>query len=1077
MSPSFIALLLIVVWCFSWSPATLAVPTGVKFSQISRRDATSWTPNPNQPTNNIPVQLQSYSFDGTTGSFSASIWVQNLAFDKVIQIFYQDFNGVWATTNFVNAGYSSSTSSGGYEIWNVNAQNVANIGSGSQFYVKATMKGNSYYDNNSSSNYNIFVPIQLKQFSCSNGRANGQILVQNIASNKTIFAIFSTPSGSWTNSSNPAATYSGSKANNGYELWNFNGAVADVGSQFFLQYTVNGQTYYDSNGGPQYNYRVISCPSDIVSTTTTTATRPTSTTTTTSTPTPTCLGMKSHTFTSGNRYLAVEAWSDTIFHFEVSELRKKPKNDIYMSPMIDTKTLKSESCLTSYKLSRSNSTMDTPRLTVTVDPTTLSVSVFDKLINAVLTKFTYAQLSNGKINDNTNKSTTQLQLQWTREATKAVYGLAQSPGYDSLDNSSEGNYLGKKIVPPKGFGAAMVDVANSGGSMAYTQFPVVYSVAPNGYNYAFFLDLTETLEWDLSDSVVHKVTATGGRALRWFVVAGNSLLDVRKQYMTIVGRPTLVPKHALGYNQGKYGYRNWKDTFYELDGLKAAHIPVDNVIFDLYWFGQVLYTGPNSRFGSLAWDNKSFSNPKATTDYIRKIYGAGVTVIEEPYLARNGPTAKMMLANNALVMEGSQPWTVDPDWNWWGEGYLLDHTNPTGAYLWAECKRCRLIRGCVPDKVCDQYGLEANEGIDEMLGHWQDLAEPEHFDPTATYHGLVEDDGVAMTTSHSNINIFQFMISKATYENYRNHSLPRRTLTLSRTGAPGIQRFGGSLWSADIGSSALSIRLHVGTKKHLTMAGIDYHSSDTGGFHHSGCENQCLHDLYTMWLANSAWFDLPIKPHTDAQETQFSATASAALIGDLNSNVFNVRTRYQLIPLYYSLAYKASTAGDPIFTPLFMAYQEKQLYNFGNQYLIGPIMAPFTSDNPFNANEPQGRGIWLPANTDWYHLHTFDHYTGNDTFTNSISYRVLDPKNNTVITMPALVQAGSIFPMAWADDQTKNHRCWDRFDSSVVCPNLVRVVPGPYSKFTIYEDDGETVAHESGEFVTIVVDQVLKGQT
>jgi alpha-glucosidase len=107
--------------------------------------------------------------------------------------------------------------------------------------------------------------------------------------------------------------------------------------------------------------------------------------------------------------------------------------------------------------------------------------------------------------------------------------------------------------------------------------------------------------------------------------------------------------------------------------------------------------------------------------------------------------------------------------------------------------------------------------------------------------GIKEDDGVSLTTHASMHNLYQFLITKSTYEVYMAQSLRQRPQALARSGAPGIQRYGGALWSGDIAASAPHMARHFGTKKHLIMGGVDVHSSDIGGFHRGACRNdpQC----------------------------------------------------------------------------------------------------------------------------------------------------------------------------------------------------------------------------------------------
>ena len=95
--------------------------------------------------------------------------------------------------------------------------------------------------------------------------------------------------------------------------------------------------------------------------------------------------------------------------------------------------------------------------------------------------------------------------------------------------------------------------------------------------------------------------------------------------------------------------------------------------------------------------------------------------------------------------------------------------------------------------------------------------------------------------------------------------------------------------------------------------------------------------------------------------------ANPALIGDLESNQFNIRLRYHLLPLYYSLAHHAARTGNPILTPLFVKYpDDMKARNVGNQYFIGPITAAFVDDENVN-----NTNIYLPEGTQWFFLFLF----------------------------------------------------------------------------------------------------------
>lgn len=76
----------------------------------------------------------------------------------------------------------------------------------------------------------------------------GIVEVQNLGYQKAINIVYKdTYNGSWNNGS---ASYAG-PSTNGNELWSFDLPVA--ATQFAVSYTVNGQTYWDNNGGADYS--------------------------------------------------------------------------------------------------------------------------------------------------------------------------------------------------------------------------------------------------------------------------------------------------------------------------------------------------------------------------------------------------------------------------------------------------------------------------------------------------------------------------------------------------------------------------------------------------------------------------------------------------------------------------------------------------------------------------------------------------------------------------------------------------------------------------------------------------------
>lgn len=113
-----------------------------------------------------------------------------------------------------------------------------------------------------------------------------------------------------------------------------------------------------------------------------------------------------------NGYLLIEIQKDNTLHFEHSSILPLPNSSlrIHSTQMIHQNRFD----LKEFKSSLDNLTFETSRLLVTIDKFALSVNVYDKRLGKVLTTFTPVEGGLG----------------WTKEETKAIYGIAASFGDD-----------------------------------------------------------------------------------------------------------------------------------------------------------------------------------------------------------------------------------------------------------------------------------------------------------------------------------------------------------------------------------------------------------------------------------------------------------------------------------------------------------------------------------------------------------------------------------------------------------------------------------------------------------------------
>lgn len=767
-------------------------------------------------------------------------------------------------------------------------------------------------------------------------------------------------------------------------------------------------------------------------------------------------------FTSGIRYLLIDVLDDDLLHFEVSEERSLPStNPIYSTQMIDKTNYPGPSFYSAI----SSNNFETNELRFQVDATTLHVSIYQKDGvggEYLLTTFSYAYLQNSQLEG-------KKQLKWTKEFPQTIYGLGQRFLQPATSEYNWNNRIWYRVE--QGNKMECPDIETGGGSSCsgITQMPVMYALSSQGdKNFAFFFDNVYSHYWDLGNE---PFVESYGDHFRWYFFSGQNLSDLRQDYMELVGRPLVPPKRYFGLWQSRFGYTNWNEIYTVLESLTDSStglFPLDGVVFDLQWFGGNFYSGQsdeflrNSSMGRLRWDQVNFPNVKAEVDNLRYNFGLGITLIEESYLSEYTDGFITMSARNGVPTIGSNPVILTEN-KWWGLGSMIDWSNSDAAEYWFDCKRCRLIEDCVVDQVkC----FETESTVANLVtAFWTDLGEPEMYNGGAIYHGYY--DGDKLLNTHGDIhNIYQLLWAKSIYEGFIRHNISTRPFILSRSGTSGLQRYGAAMWSGDVGSKLIVLTQHMGAQKDVVMAGIDYYGSDIGGFHRDRCTGSCdIQETYTQWMANSAWFDIPMRPH--AWDLQNDRPTAPSQIGDLHSNLFNVRQRYELTPYYYSLAHRAYLYGEPVIPPLFYYYQRDQAtHSQGGIKMIGKEFLVGISTTEWQ----RSRGMYLPEGF-WFNYHTVEILDSQGAWFENQEQAFYfeeycnNPSDKCIFTLPAFVRAGAIIPMMPISPLTKN-TLGETWGGPNITELVVRVFAHPEvpegHNFTLYEDDGVTQEYLAG---------------
>jgi alpha-glucosidase (family GH31 glycosyl hydrolase) len=833
-----------------------------------------------------------------------------------------------------------------------------------------------------------------------------------------------------------------------------------------------------------------------------------------------CAGVFRTKFNTASEYLVVEILDDDLAHFEISARGPGPSTakPLYTSPMVLKTDYPGPS--SAPRVSSDGNTIETTamKLEVFTNSTQICVKLIDK--NNSGARLTTVCPVNLHLDEKG--------IDIEPGKIQNIYGLGQNLNQVTLgtadgDRLSQGVRKGSAPEPwRQNLGNGFEGLQNA--AVGNVQIPVYYAVGSGNLNYALFMDNVYWQKWDFTKSWWQ--ARMFGDQLRFYFMTGKDLPDLRSDFMELTGTPPVPPRKSFGLWVSEFGYDNWNEIDTLKDGLRKDKFPLDGFVLDLNWFGGVATEDASkSNMGRLNWDEnedalaqqdcllgpqdkcgKSITYPYFFANPSNKIKAYDkddirLTAIEESYLANSVDTFTVMpsdLTSYSRTAGKCDPETQSPDDNvtgFWGKGRMIDWSDPKAGQWFHDNRR-------FPNLV--KKGVNA---------HWTDLGEPENFNPNDCYEG-VETSVDGLKNQHSDIhNLHNLLWNKSIWDGYFSKKgttddlgvTNPRPFIVTRSGAAGTQRYGAAMWSGDIASNLDSLASHGNAQMQMSFSGIDYYGADTGGFRrevmpgnngdpngeheNSGYYTGYESELFTQWFANASWFDVPVRPHTDNEFKGTVANPSCAsnigkrqppcyetapnVIGKKESNLANIRQRYELLPYYYSLGYRAYLKGEPLVPPPLFYYQnDLNLRLVGNEKLIGrDILVGMVAKHG-----EYERDVYLPAG-DWVNYYSQEWFDSKgETIKNVPTYR------GGIFRLPAFVKAGAILPQMYMDERTKDafgHRTDGSKHDELIVNVYANTTP---SDFTLYEDDGLTLNYESNgrpfyEYRATAISQNQTGNT
>lgn len=539
--------------------------------------------------------------------------------------------------------------------------------------------------------------------------------------------------------------------------------------------------------------------------------------------------------------------------------------------------------------------------------------------------------------------------------------------------------------------------------------------------YALFFDNPSRGYVDIGKKEEHVLEwgASSGE-LTVYVILGNYPQALRR-YHQLTGSQPLPPRWALGNFMSRFGYTSERQVQGILGKMKSEGMPVDAVIFDLFWFGDSV----KGTMGNLDWVNKAkWPDPKGMIAGFRR-QGINTILVTEPYIVETAttyPAARKYFAVDSL----GRPYYLTQFY--FGRGGLLD-----------------LFRRDAQDWFWPYYRRQMQNGVDAW---WGDLGEPEHH-PADLYHNLKDLGAKRLFRAGEVHNLYGHKWTQMLYRNYAREYPDKRLFSLNRSGFAGTQRYGIFPWTGDVSRSWGGYRAQLPVLLGMSMSGVPYVHSDAGGF--AGGEGD--EELYVRWLQFAAFTPI-FRPHGTAlfevEPTAASFPSEPALL-DTPYRAFArnaVQLRYAFLPYNYTLAWQQARSGKPLMAPLYYYYPSdttavrvQDQYLWGEQVLVAPVLQKGATT----------RRYYLPAGA-WYYARKQQRLEGGRWYTDTISMR----------DYPVLYKEGSFIVLNPKSDSNTSHYKGERLFVNYV-------VSDKPSAYELYNDDGvskESIARGAYELIS-----------
>lgn len=441
--------------------------------------------------------------------------------------------------------------------------------------------------------------------------------------------------------------------------------------------------------------------------------------------------------------------------------------------------------------------------------------------------------------------------------------------------------------------------------------------------------------------------ARSTRQLDYWITAADTPAQIEMNYQRATGLPPMMPECGLGFWQCKLRYWNQQQVLDVAREYKRRGLPLDVIVVDFFHWPHL---------GDFRFDEEFFPDPEGMARELREM-GVTLMVSVWPQISLKSENYAEMRERGLLVHcdRGVQVCKQFVE-----DSMAFDATNPEAReYVWQKCKANYLDLGA--------------------RLFWLDEAEPEfdHRDMDTYRWHLGSQAQVG--------NLYPQLYTRGFYEGLRSAGQDE-IINLVRCAWAGSQRYGALVWSGDIHSTWQDLRNQICAGLNMAVAGIDWWTTDIGGFQGGNIFDPGFRQLLVRWFEYGAF--CPVMrlhgdrdPHgsvTRADGSEALFTGGDNEVWSFGEDNYRILRRYMLLreqmrPYLRAIMAEAHEKGLPPMRPLFFDFPQcEECWQVKDEYMLGPdvLVAPICHEDAVS------REVFLPAGARWTQLGTGLTYEG-----------------------------------------------------------------------------------------------------